>query len=1114
MHRLSRKAAVIAARPLTLMIASAVALAGMLAAPAAASLAASPGRPAGVNARADARPGAATGVITGLLDTVTGAPSGGRCVTAAGSTGQAMATTSAEGRYLLTGLRPGRYSLTVSDCPGIQATLPLGTIASSLPATATVTAGQVTTLRPSTILSLSAEGAIDGQPAGTAPLVVKDGAAAKTGGLAGTVTGNGHKLAGICAAAVAVHGEQVRLAVTSKSGQYRIRKLGAGRYIVVFLTGFAKCPSTSGNWLRQFYPDETTVLPRKPTSVKVQAGQTTTGIDARLKAGGQISGTVRTQAGKALGGMCVDFTGASASTRFLDTRLRTGKSGTYVWHSVFPGKYRAMFSSGCGSTSRLAAQWWRGADRIERATNISITGSEHVTGIDASMRPGAKVTGTVRAATAKGSPISGICVIAFDEGPIGFSPHAVTGKNGRFTLTGLSTGKYFFDFDPTCKTAHGDNFLFLDVQRHITAGRTFSGLNVAMRPAAGVSGVVTDSRGSAIRGVCVQVLAEPADIPLSDDAVTRPNGSYTIKRLVPGRHVVQFSGGCGNKGSVAPQFYDDQATSQSATRVKFVGGKVIGGIDAVMQPGGTVAGLVTDAAGHPLPNICAGVAPAGDFEEIGGFDDQVVTGPAGRYRIANLTPGAYEVSIGCLTGKFSTQWFPSEPDSAFAGAASVTTNHPTMINARLPRAGMITGTVTDKAGQPVRGECVDLTDPRNNQAVDADLFGDGTQTNRHGSYQLTGLTPGRYLVQFFNCIGHVKFGQQWSGHKLLEKSAAPVTVSSATTTGGINATLAPAALISGRVTSPSGKPVSGVCVSALSFAARDIEQARTNAAGEYTIRGLATAHYSLTFRPCGRPGSLATATLASIAAQAGTTRSGVNVRLTPAGTISGTLRAGISGQPDGAGTCVTAIPARSARNSPAAFESSEVTQTQARGHYTLRDLAPGSYKLYFNDVTCAYLGSDSGDFNDDVSSPVSFAAQWYKDRLTEAAADEVTVAASRATSGIDATLPAFGGLTGNVSTPTHAAVPGECITAVPQDTDLDPFFATPPTPETAIAGPEGNYSMIDLQPGRYKVEFSTGCGATGWATQWWAGASSASTAIVISVTPGTVTAGISATLHR
>jgi hypothetical protein len=62
------------------------------------------------------------------------------------------------------------------------------------------------------------------------------------------------------------------------------------------------------------------------------------------------------------------------------------------------------------------------------------------------------------------------------------------------------------------------------------------------------------------------------------------------------------------------------------------------------------------------------------------------------------------------------------------------------------------------------------------------------------------------------------------------------------------------------------------------------------------------------------------------------------------------------------------------------------------------------------------------------------------------------------------------------------------------------------------ASTRGRYSLIGLTPGRYTVMFASGCGATGYATQWWHHATSAVTATVITVKADAVSTGIDATM--
>ena len=56
----------------------------------------------------------------------------------------------------------------------------------------------------------------------------------------------------------------------------------------------------------------------------------------------------------------------------------------------------------------------------------------------------------------------------------------------------------------------------------------------------------------------------------------------------------------------------------------------------------------------------------------------------------------------------------------------------------------------------------------------------------------------------------------------------------------------------------------------------------------------------------------------------------------------------------------------------------------------------------------------------------------------------------------------------------------------------------------------GGYSIIDLPAGHYRVQFSSGCGAAGYKTQWWKDKPTGQAATIVTVTAATATTGIGA----
>jgi hypothetical protein len=105
------------------------------------------------------------------------------------------------------------------------------------------------------------------------------------------------------------------------------------------------------------------------------------------------------------------------------------------------------------------------------------------------------------------------------------------------------------------------------------------------------------------------------------------------------------------------------------------------------------------------------------------------------------------------------------------------------------------------------------------------------------------------------------------------------------------------------------------------------------------------------------------------------------------------------------------------------------------------------------------------------------------------------------------TLASDGAISGTVTQQAGGALRGVCVAAT--QTGLVPGL-----PVYTVTGPTGSYSIIDLQPGSYRVQFSSGCGARGYKTQWWKSESSAITATPVAVTSGTTTTGVSPVLSK
>ncbi len=349
-------------------------------------------------------------------------------------------------------------------------------------------------------------------------------------------------------------------------------------------------------------------------------------------------------------------------------------------------------------------------------------------------------------------------------------------------------------------------------------------------------------------------------------------------------------------------------------------------------------------------------------------------------------------------------------------------------------------------------------------------------------------------MQFSDCLNGV-YGSSWYHGTYREALATAVVVRAGQATSRIDGGLTVGGAISGKVTGPSARPANGTCVEAYDPASQSFGFASTDKAGRYTIPGLSNGRYSLYFSAC----FLQSPNLASVILDkkvqvvAPHARAGVSIKLAAGGSVTGTIT-GPSGPQSQA--CVLAVPTNPR-------DGDRLVWANGSGRYRIAGLAAGTYRVEFGDPTCDIY---------DLAVP-ALAQEWYDDQPGPSTATPVSAAAGQVTEGVSGMLPPFGGIDGTVMDQGHAGVAGECVTAVPFQAAADPFTGLAPAPDVAITGPSGRYRLLDLPPGQYKIEFSTGCGDAGFATQWWDDVSSASSATVVRIGDAT-TGGIDANLRR
>ncbi len=129
-----------------------------------------------------------------------------------------------------------------------------------------------------------------------------------------------------------------------------------------------------------------------------------------------------------------------------------------------------------------------------------------------------------------------------------------------------------------------------------------------------------------------------------DCAKTGANGEYTISGLPGGEYVVRFGGLFGGGPNYVTQYYEGkQLLSEAGVSVS--AGGTASGIDAQLEQGGEIAGIVTNAStGAPIDGIlvCA-------FGPLGLLADEqlscATSNASGEYLISGLLSGGFDVGF-------------------------------------------------------------------------------------------------------------------------------------------------------------------------------------------------------------------------------------------------------------------------------------------------------------------------------------------------------------------------------------------------------------------------------------------------------------------------------------
>jgi hypothetical protein len=258
--------------------------------------------------------------------------------------------TDSTGHYAIIGLPAGSYKVEFSDCSSAGY---LTQYYNNQPSLAT--ANSVSVANGTTNSGINAKLVLGGK-------------------IAGTVTNNASTPAPLANMCVDVYqassGSFVTSVKTNSGGKYVVSGVPGGSYKVQFFD------CTNGVYVSQYYNNQATLAAANPVSVTGAA--TTSGINAKLVAGGKISGTVTDLSTTApLANICVD---ALDSTGNFVGGTKTNSSGQYTLTGLPVGSYKVEYID-CSGSGYLV-EYYNGKGSIASANPVSVGSSTTTSGIN------------------------------------------------------------------------------------------------------------------------------------------------------------------------------------------------------------------------------------------------------------------------------------------------------------------------------------------------------------------------------------------------------------------------------------------------------------------------------------------------------------------------------------------------------------------------------------------------------------------------------------------------------------------------------------------------------------------------------------------------------------
>jgi hypothetical protein len=434
------------------------------------------------------------------------------------------------------------------------------------------------------------------------------------------------------------------VAIAGADGRYQFAHLPPASYLIR-ATGTGYAPQQYGGGRSG-----------PANAVLLAEGENRTGIDFSLAPSGVIAGVILDEDSKPFAGATVEAlvprVESGQSTLVAVATARTDDHGAFRLTGIAAGQYYVSaldpaFANVGDETGPLhyTPTFYPGVIFAEEATRVSVTPAGTAPSITFALkivRP-ARVSGVMTAGDRR-LLLSGSLVMAAThvDGPMTVAGQDVKIlPDGSFVFRDVPPGRYQIrargEVDPV-------SVALFSTYRVTVDGHDIPDVQLTLQPGAVLSGVLVAEGGRTPRPPGLRIRAPLVDGTGSADALTgdvQADGSYTIRGLSPGSHVITVEG-LRAPWTLKRVTYQAQDVTDAGLDVDSRQ-RLDNVLVTITDTASDISGVVRTSGGQPVADAIVVIIPLSEqfWTPTGRRVGVLRTGPNGQYRLRGLPPGEY-----------------------------------------------------------------------------------------------------------------------------------------------------------------------------------------------------------------------------------------------------------------------------------------------------------------------------------------------------------------------------------------------------------------------------------------------------------------------------------------